>query len=312
MSFDDGLMIGMMLGGGGGSGGGDEWAFPEHWPDIPDPEPNQVIMYIEAEDGDVAPIIGLYGQNYGGGTIDYGDDGTYNYPEGRAYNVYHVYQTAGQYIITINAPDGEVEISYNSTNVKFMDGSITEGNYGGYTSGKCQCLKAIKIGGNISLNNVAGGYGGSTAIGSYYQNCLIYIEYMGAVNDKNNPIFSNFPFLKKIKIGIPPDSFGDGAFSGDSALEIADCLKNCTSITKNMFATCVSLRRVDMINATSQAGMAFGYCFNLRIVNAPNLTQLASGDFYYCYSLQKLILAEGCDYNGNTFAYSPQLYPKTQ
>ena len=84
MSFAAGFAAGIAVAkkkfGGGGSG---EWTFPSHWPDIPDPEPNQVVMYVEAEAGDVAPIIGLYGANYDGGTINYGDDGyTYDYPAG--------------------------------------------------------------------------------------------------------------------------------------------------------------------------------------------------------------------------------------
>lgn len=320
--FNDGLKYG-----GGGSEGGDEWTFPEHWPDIPEPAPNQVIMYVEAAAGDVAPIIGLYGNNYDGGTINYGDDGyTYEYPAGYGYNVYHVYQVAGQYIITITAPGGEVYLNAGSTNVRFMDGLISEGSFGGYSNSKCLCIRAIKVGRNIRLGT------GSTPITDFfYGEALVYIEFMGGV--QSGAIFSNHHSLKKIKIGTPPETFGQGAFHDCWALETADCTANLTSLDYT-FVDCHSLKSVDISQVTAFKSAEFNQCYSLKNIIAPNLTTLGSGifqncsnleefyapnlaeigasDFYCCYSLRKLTLAENCNYNGNTFNYCPQLYPKPQ
>ena len=288
-------------------GGNDEWTFPSHWLDIPDPEPNQVVMYVEAEAGDVAPIIGLYGANYDGGTIDYGDDGhTYEYPAEYGYDVYHVYQTAGQYIITVTAAGNEVNLNASGTNAAFMVGQIMEGSFGGYNSAdnQCRCIRAIKIGSNVQL-----GTGTVPISRQSYGNNLVYLEFMGAIKNPN-PTFAALRSLKKIKVKTPPEIFGDTAFQGCYVLEKADCLQNCTSIPT--FASCYALKTVDLPNAVSESGVAFSACYALHTVNAPKLAEIAANEFGSCYSLQKLTLAEGCNLNGNTFENCPQLYPKPQ
>ena len=313
MDFATGFATGFAMGKKmfeGGGGGSDEWTFPSHWLDIPDPEPNQVIMYVEADAGDVAPIIGLYGANYDGGTINYGDDGyTYDYPSGYGYNVYHVYQTAGQYIITITAAGNEVYLNALGTNVAFMVGHIYEGSYGGYNSSEnyCRCIRAIKVGSDISL------YAHDTRPfdSGRYGRMLVYSEFMGAVNGIVTT-FSGLRALKKIKIGTPPEAFKDDAFSGCNSLEIADCLQNLKAIPSNMFAGCYALRSAEFPEAVSVGSDAFHVCYSLKTVNAPKLAEITSDEFSSCYSLQSLTLADGCNLNGNKFENCPQLYPKPQ
>ena len=291
-----------------GSGGGDEdWTFPEHWLDIPDPEPNQVIMYIEAEAGDVAPFVLL---EEGNGSITYGDDGyTYEWPEGYGYTAYHQYQTSGQYIITITANNLIVNLNQSYSNTAFMAGHIIEDYQGVYNGNgqQCRCIRAIKVGSNITLGHNTNPVN-YVAFGKY----LVYFEFMGEVNNNSSPGFSDLTALKKIKIGISPESFSRNAFLRCYALEIADCLTKSTSIATGMFTDCRSLKYIDMPSATSHSGVAFNGCHRLKEINAPKLSELHSGDFSYCYSLQKLTLAEGCNINGNTFENCPQLYPKPQ
>lgn len=43
-------------------------------------------------------------------------------------------------------------------------------------------------------------------------------------------------------------------------------------------------------------------CYNLKILNAPKLMQISPNDFRNCVHLEKLIVADGCNYNGNTFS----------
>lgn len=314
MSFGAGVAVGFAMGKkmfeGGGGGKSDEWTFPSHWLVIPDPEPNQVVIYVETEAGDVAPIIGLYGQNYDGGTINYGDDGhIYEYPAGYGYNVYHVYQRAGQYIITITAAGCEVNLNANSTNVAFMVGQIISGSFGGYNSSdnQCQCIRAIKVGSNVQLDT------GTVPISSqHYGNDLVYLEFLGAIKNPD-PTFKSFRVLKKIKVGIPPETFGDYAFNECNALEEADCLQNLKVIPSGMFSGCYALKSVDLPAAVSEKGAAFKTnCYSLKSVYAPKLTEITADEFGSCYSLQKLTLADDCNLNGNTFSNCPQLYPKPQ
>lgn len=315
MDFATGFATGWAMGkkmfeGGGGRVKSDEWTFPSHWLEIPDPEPNQVIMYVEAEAGDVAPIIGLYGQNYDGGTINYGDDGyTYDYPAGYGYNVYHVYQTAGQYIITITAAGNEVYLNANGANAAFMVGHIIDSYSGGYnsTDGSCKCIRAIKVGRDIQLDT-----GTVPIAGSRYGANLVYLEFMGTVKNAE-PKFQSFRALKKVKIGVSPESFGEAAFQDCFALEKIEGLQNLKIISSAMFYACYALRSVDLPSAESENGAAFKTnCYSLKSINAPKLTAIVADEFSSCYSLQSLVLADGCNLNGNKFSNCPQLYPKPQ
>lgn len=310
MSFGAGVAVGFAMGkkmfeGGGGS---DEWTFPSHWLDIPDPEPNQVVMYVEAEAGDVAPIIGLFNStidSFKGGTINYGDDGyTYQYPAGYGYNVYHVYQIAGQFIITITAADNEVDLSASGANVAFMAGQIIEGNYPS-AGGQYPCVKAAKVGSDINKQSSLNLFSST-----HFQN-LVYIEFAGGIN--NYTSFMGLRSLKKIKIGLPPESVASYAFSNCMALEQIDGLQNLKIIPTGLFSGCYALKSVDMPSAESEDGAAFKTnCYSLRSVNAPKLAAIDAKEFSDCYSLQSLTLADGCNLNGNKFSNCPQLYPKPQ
>ena len=190
-----------------------------------------------------------------------------------------------------------------------MTGHIIEDYQGVYNGNgqQCRCIRAIKVGSNITLGHNTNPVN-YVAFGNY----LVYFEFMGEVNNNNSPGFYDLTALKKIKIGISPESFSENTFLRCYALEIADCLTKSTSIADGMFTDCRSLKYIDMPSAISHNGVAFNGCHRLKEINAPKLSELYSGDFSYCYSLQKLTLAEGCNINGNTFENCPQLYPKPQ
>lgn len=308
MDFATGFAAGLVFGKKKFGGGSDEWTLPEHWLEIPDPEPNQIIMYVEAEAGDVAPVIGLYGKKYDGGQINYGDDGyTYEYPAGYAYNPYHVYQTAGQYIITVTAAGNEVTLDALATNIAFMAGQIIEGSFGFYnsTNKQCRCIRAIKVGSNINL-----GENKASIPSKFYGNKLVYAEFLGGLNGSKAKFYS-FYSMKKIKIAIPPETFEELTFQNCFALEKADCLQNLKVIPDGMFSGCYALKSVDMPLAESESGAAFDTnCYSLKSVYAPKLAEITADEFKSCYSLQKLILANDCKLNGNKFENCVQLYPK--
>ena len=311
MSFGAGVAVGFAMGKKmfeGGGGGSDEWTFPSHWLDIPDPEPNQVVMYVEAEAGDVAPIISLFNStidSFKGGTINYGDDGyTYEYPAGYGYNVYHSYQTSGQYIITITAADNVVDLSAGGANVAFMSGHIVEGNYPA-AGGQYTCVKAAKVGRDINKQSSLNLFSST-----HFQN-LVYLEFVGGINKYTS--FTGLRSLKKIKIGLPPESLPKYAFRNCVALEQIDGLQNLKKIPERLFSYCHALKKIELPSAVSEDGAAFDqYCYSLKSVYAPKLTAIAADEFSSCYSLQSLVLADGCNLNGNKFSNCPQLYPKPQ
>ena len=235
MSFDDGLMIGMMLGGGGGSGGGDEeWTFPEHWLDIPEPAPNQVVVYLEVDEPGYGFPVQFYSHlsddYYGGGTIDWGD-GTVDTVIGGDTTVSHAivahqYTAAGQYIATITCGTDETGIYAAYLNNSYVSG-VSSSNL------HQKWVKAIKVGAlvetcassNESVN------GSNYAAFSRYIN-IVYLKFLG------KPLycyFSSMNYLKKIEFGAEITKLPIYAFSGCYNLERADFTGKISEIPQYAF-----------------------------------------------------------------------------
>ena len=222
MSFDDGFMLGLSLGGGGGgSGGGDEWTFPEHWPEIPEPAPNQVVVYLEVDEPGYGFPVQFYSHlsddYFGGGTIDWGDGttDTINDSSGSVHAIIaHQYTAAGQYIATITCNTDETGIYAAYLNNSFASA-------GGVISDLHQkWVKAIKVGSLVetcasSEDSVSGN---NYAAFSRY----VYTTYLKFLGKPLYCYFSNMRYLKKIEFGAEIAKLPIYAFSGCNNLERAD------------------------------------------------------------------------------------------
>lgn len=340
-----------------GSGGGDEWTFPEHWPEIPEPAPNQVVVYLEAEEPGYGFPVQFYSHlsddYFGGGTIDWGD-GTVDTVVGGDTTVSHAivahqYTAAGQYIATITCGTDETGIYAAYLNNSFAGGVSS-------SSLRQKWVKAIKVGSlvetcassNESVN------GSNYAAFSWYVN-IVYLKFLG------KPLycyFSNMIYMKKIEFGADIAKLPIYAFSGCNNLERADFTGKISEIPQYAFQSCNALKSVDLSSTITIGSRAFQSCFQLKSVttpllteiqgiyafsncyslksfNAPLLTAMANqsfsnsysglktfeapmlaeigqNEFSNCFALEKLVLAEGCNYNGNTFSSCQLLYPKPQ
>lgn len=294
MSFDDGFMLGLSLGGGGGgSGGGDEWEFPEHWPTIPEPAPNQVILYHEVLDTSycVGPIQFLtiniennrYVYSYGGGTIDWGDGFIETVDKNDASIFYHQYDEAKGYVITITANAG-VCIRYSS--MEPMSGKviyINGENYGTenqptFSFAQATNLRAAKISMDTMKN-----CGSSIVSGQ--------IKYIKIYGEATNPIgFSECKMLEKIEYEIPPAAIPASYLYQNKCIRKVDCLQNVLEIPQNAFYQCTGLESVNPLSATSIGKKAFYECTALKSINAPNVTSIDNAAFYHCYNLTSVNL----------------------
>ena len=93
---------------------------------------------------------------------------------------------------------------------------FSSSGFGGYNSSdnQCQCIRAIKVGSNVQLDQ-----GRSVPIYDIrYGNNLVYLEFMGEIKN-TEPRFINFYALKKLKIGTPPEICGSTAFQNCYSLE---------------------------------------------------------------------------------------------
>lgn len=349
--FNDGLKYG-----GGGSGGGDEWEFPEHWLDIPEPAPNQVVVYLEVDEPGYGFPVQFYSHlsddYFGGGTIDWGDGtvDTVDDSGGTGHAIIaHQYTAAGQYIATITCGTDATGIYAAYLNNTFAGGVS-------YSDLHRKWVKAIKVGELVetcasSEDSVSGD---NYAAFSGYGN-IVYLKFLG------KPLYCYFggrQYLKKIEFGAKIAKLPNHAFSGCNNLERADFISNISEIPQYAFQSCNALKSVDLSSAITigsgafqscfqlksvttpllteiQGIYAFGNCYSLKSFNAPLLTamgnqsfsnsysglkifeapmlaEIGQKEFSNCFALEKLVLAEGCNYNGNTFSSCQLLYPKPQ
>ena len=332
MSFDDGFMLGLSLGGGGGgSGGGDEWTFPEHWPTIPEPAPNQVIVYLEVDEPGYGFPVQFYSHlsddYFGGGTIDWGDGtvDTVDDSGGTGHAIIaHQYTAAGQYIATITCGTDETGIYAAYFSYPYANG-VSSSNL------HKKWVKAVKVG---RLVETCASSDESLTGSNYaaFSGCgIVYLKFL------SKPLycyFSGMQYLKKIEFGAEITKLPNNAFTNCYNLESADFTGKVADIPQYAFQGCATLKSIDLSSAVTIGSGAFSSCYNLKLFTAllltdmtnqsfnncyglkkfeaPMLAEIGQNEFSNCFALEKLVLAEGCNYNGNTFASCQLLYPKPQ
>ena len=324
IGFNDGLGQG-----GGGGSTPDIWQPPSYWPQIPEPADNQAIFYVEVDNPTPSISISFGGgssgdTSYGNGTIDWGDGYVDSIPENYAYACIHPYSAAGGYVITATC-NGAPWININDKYYDFIMNTPTNTPQD-YKSGLQRSLKAVKLGKNVKFVTRP-----DTA-NNMYGMSLIYMKFAGEID---NFYFNNLRALEKIETSVLPDSFpNDSTFRYCYSLHDVDFLKNYSGVIPSYaFQDCRSLRSINLPNVTSIAVYAFEQCCSLKSVNLPIVTSIENGafsncysltslnlpnaatindGFYNCYNLRNLTVADGCNFNGNTFDYCPALYPKPQ
>ncbi|MCH5348084.1 MAG: leucine-rich repeat protein [Oscillospiraceae bacterium] len=341
MSFDDGFMMGLMLGNEGGGGGGDDddWTPPE----FPEPGAYQITILIDLYlsekrnsglSGNKTITLTLTDKNNmwatsGESRIDWGDGTITSFVSGYSLSYSHEYKKAERYVITVTGKENENYIYFSSTYGK-------------------DAILGIKFGSKMGINGIF-----------YNMNDILYVKFCGETFSTDGLYFGDLYTLTKVEFagGYPHDGdFRTNCFRGCRSLKKADFTKKLSVFPNTMFSECFSLKEVDTSSAVTFEGSVFSNCYNLKEINAPLLENMNGGSniqncyilrkfsapklkeisaeilscysiseidtpslisagpqsFYCCYNLQKLICAEGCDFNGNPFFTCPQLYPRPQ
>ena len=302
MSFDDGLMLGLMLGGdGGGSGGDEKWHLPENWIPIPEPGQKQIVMLIEIAKGSENNINNpalAFGSQYdieGIGSIDWGDGYidivSQEKSQEHSGRYTHIYSQAGLYIITITLP---VYISgsffFTSPSTAHVSGDMFPGGEAIYTfttmqTAKTGWVRAIKLGNDAYVsNNVM-----STDFGQF--GGLVYLKYCGNsfdyVSDKRGLHTSNRG-LCKIDFENLPTEIPESMCASCYSLKEADFVRNVKDIPNSAFSNCYGLKSVDLSSAETLGTNAFSLCYQLKEINAPKVTSIANA-FSNCFGLRKIL-----------------------
>ena len=239
MSFDDGLMLGLMLGGGGSGGGDEDWTPPEDWLPVPEPGAYEICLLIDVISTSNKLQINLgrpedSNNGYGTLTIDWGD-GTVESWKGidttedlsLVWSVeYHAYEATGQYVIKILATEQSCffqDISF-STNIKIL---------------------IVKCGDEIILNNDdISGSTSSTQNVFYNRQYLQYAKIGGKGGLPRSNAFYQCFSLRKIDIGIPP-----------------------SVIPTTTFGSCYNLRKFDFSEVTEIQKRGFTGSYFLKLDN---------------------------------------------
>ena len=276
-----------------GSGGGDEdWIFPEHWLDIPDPEPNQVILYVEAESAGYGFVV----QFYSNSDTDYTRSGVVEWGDGASsavvstaelsasnFRICHKYTDAGQYIVKINCNRGEtggyaVRLTNTYGNDADSGDLVNSLNLG--------WVKAVKVGSEVEVcaSSDESVDGTNYAAFNTFSN-LMYVKFIGA---PSYCYFANLRYLKKIEFGGDITKLPFSAFSGCHNLERADFTGKITEFPRYAFNACHNLKSVDLSSAITIGIRAFSSCESLKNISITAVTTISDYAFSYCYALTNI------------------------
>ena len=151
-----------------------------------------------------------------------------------------------------------------------------------------------------------------------YNSNLQTVNGLENLTELTKDVFEYDIMLQKIDLPNCISITGDGAFYECTSLKEINMPKLETITGVYAFETCSalvdvnfpSLHTIDLSNGISTFRNCFSYCTNLRRFNAPNLTSIEVEEFRNCYMLKELYVADGCNFNGNTFSTCYNLDPK--
>ena len=282
------------LGQGGSEYDDSKWMRPSDWPEMSDPEDNQVIMLITTWWNDSSDeTFDIYAHN--GGYTSGNFDGTTS--------------------VKIDWGDGtndKIDLPINSESINvnhtFANGTILE-------NGAIAFVVTITLPENAYLNfeNL---------------NCYPLEIFIGSNVKFHKDIIKNEYLLEHIKLfGWQPnekDNFytSNGILSGNYNLQCVDTTIPLTYIPKSAFSNCFNLKEIDLSQCTSieesglsttalttvtssklirLASMALGYCRQLKYVNTPALIGVQSGAFAQCFNIENITHSEDWVYESGSF-----------
>jgi len=289
MSYDDGLITGLLLGSGGGSGDDDEPLYlsdPDYalYQALPEPAENQIVGLIRVSGNgeeiyllDITGWISENGVVYG--TIDYGDGTVQDITSNWSYNRSHVYAEKGDYTVV------------------FTDNSngVISHVYFRRTAPKSYPI-AVKIGANAVYLNF-----------EYSIALLKYIEFNSGYFFENNGRFSatmlhRIDFLSDYK----PTVIADDTFSACNSLDFSnlqDFFSEVTDVGKNAFANCFQMKKISLPKCTKLGTSTFSNCYNLEEIDLSSYEFIPNYCFASCNSLKNVNLSICTEISERAFQY---------
>ena len=260
-------------------------------------------LYIDIETESLLSVrLSLYGENGGKIIIDWGDGSELR--TGFYSSADHTYSRVGEYVITIDVPDGSTLIFGKTTGLVFGDsssgsqntllqklelGKNTRFDKDGITNN--WRLKSISVPTHITSN---------IHLGSNY--LLTGVVIPNGVTSMSQNAFSGNRSLSAISIPNSVTSISQTAFQSCYSLSSIVIPNGVTSIGDYMFNTCYSLSSIVIPNGVTSIGnYAFSKCYQLENVVIPNsVTSIGNYAFEYCQALKNIIIPNSVTSIGNS------------
>lgn len=247
----------------------------------------QTHFWIKANDNDLVDLYFKATVNHGV-TIDWGDGNTTVTDRTSTFDYTHTYETAGDYVITLELTSGRIEAGGSGSNsgifyydklhawrLRGVELGESFVNYG-HLFDSCTALENVKLHESITQINA-----------SDYADChnLKHFVADGEITKIDSSAFKNCYNLVEFDAAtkVTPGNWGSAVFSGCHALNVAEVNGTYTVLPQNAFYDCFTLKTfyipesVDTINAA-----AFNNCFSLEAVYVFNTTppSTANSVFY--------------------------------
>lgn len=274
MSFDEGLMLGLLL----NKSQTKDWKPPDHWLEVPEPSEygiNLLVLVTDVSTSDYSMLRLMLSRStdlntgYGRLSIDWGDGTIENwegYDSGNPWsNPSHNYVETGQYLVQIIATE----------NSNFLQRISYSGAY--------SKLLIAKLGAGIVINNPD--WPTATAEAFRSQHLLQYVK-MSGIGGIPASCFQYCYSLRKVEISNP-----------------------LTEIPQSAFDETANLKKLDTSAVTSIANYAFRRS-GITSVNAPLCISIGKNSFYWCQGLSDVVFADDCTFESNAFQGCYSLYPR--
>ncbi len=295
MSFDEGLVIGLMLGRKGGSGGGDEAdADYEKWENLIEPAENQAVFLVRVPNTAAKHVIMTIGYAIDmyyedTWTVDWGD-GTSSTGYSRQGPVSHDYSAIGEYTVIFTSH----MVSCNNSAAVSSSPTVSSKNNAALIMAKYGDL----IHAESNLNSMP----------FNSQTCLRYVRLIDDTVFAER-YFTSCSALRNIFFSGTIETIYDYMFTACYTLDFSNLKFSVLNIGAYAFNSCYNLKKIEIPECNVVGANAFGYCYGLRKALLPKCYSVLSGAFYCCYALNQVTFASKCTFASGAFVDCHSLYP---